>query len=208
MLWGCAGHAKVLAGLIAGRGGRVVALFDNRDVPSVLPDVPVFFGEAGFLRWADTEPDITAVAGLVAVGGQRGRERLALQALFRGRGLQVPVLIHPDASICLSAQLGAGSQVLAQAVLAADVRLGEACIVNHKASADHECVLGDGVHLAPGVTLCGCIKVGDNAFIGAGSVVLPRLTIGADAVVGAGAVVTRDVPEGVTVAGCPARRIS
>jgi acetyltransferase-like isoleucine patch superfamily enzyme len=90
-------------------------------------------------------------------------------------------------------------------VVAADAMLGAACIVNHKASVDHECRLGDGVHVAPGATLCGLVTVGDAAFIGAGAVVLPRLSIGADAVVGAGAVVTKDVPAGAVVTGNPAR---
>jgi maltose O-acetyltransferase len=35
--------------------------------------------------------------------------------------------------------------------------------------------------------------------------VLPGVTIGRDAIIGAGSVVTRDVPDGATVAGNPAR---
>jgi acetyltransferase-like isoleucine patch superfamily enzyme len=46
-----------------------------------------------------------------------------------------------------------------------------------------------------------------GAALGTGSVILPGLTIGVGAIVGAGAVVTRDVPDGVTVAGNPARQI-
>jgi acetyltransferase-like isoleucine patch superfamily enzyme len=46
-----------------------------------------------------------------------------------------------------------------------------------------------------------------GAALGTGSVILPGLTIGVEAIVGAGAVVTRDVPDGVTVAGNPARQI-
>lgn len=47
-----------------------------------------------------------------------------------------------------------------------------------------------------------------GAVIGAGAIVLPGLTIGEGAVVGAAALVTRDVPDGVTVAGNPARPIA
>jgi acetyltransferase-like isoleucine patch superfamily enzyme len=41
--------------------------------------------------------------------------------------------------------------------------------------------------------------------VGAGAVILPGVRIGRRAVVGAGAVVTKDVPDGATVVGNPAR---
>jgi sugar O-acyltransferase (sialic acid O-acetyltransferase NeuD family) len=207
VLWGSAGHAKVLAEAIALLGGQVIAQFDNREVPPALPDVPLYFGEEGFQCWAETVGDLPGVHGLAAIGGQRGRDRLAIQQLFRRRGLSLPCLIHPAAVVSSSARIGPGSQVLALANVAAGVCLGEACLINHCASVDHESILGDGVHLAPGATLCGCISVADNVFIGAGAIVLPRLSIGADAVIGAGAVVTRNVPAGATVVGNPARSI-
>jgi len=206
-IWGSAGHAKVLASLIALRGGTVIALFDNRNVPPALPGVPVHVGEAGFGRWADAMADLAEVSGLVAIGGERGRDRIAIQQLFRTRGLRLDSLVHPQASVCASASLGAGTQVLALAVVAADARIGEACIVNHRASIDHECVVGDGVHVAPGATVCGCVTLHDNVMVGAGAVVLPRVTIGENCVIGAGAVVTRDVPAGSVVVGNPARAV-
>ena len=204
-IWGSAGHAKVLADLIGLLGGTVVALFDNRDVPSALPGVLVFIGEAGFARWADSVPAISEVSGLVAIGGDHGRDRIAIQRLFAARGLRLPSVVHPDASVSATARLGAGTQVLAQAVVAADARVGDACIVNHGACIDHECVIGDGVHVAPGATVCGLAKLHNNVMVGAGAVVLPRLTIGENSVIGAGAVVTRDLPAGVVVVGNPAR---
>ena len=52
------------------------------------------------------------------------------------------------------------------------------------------------------------VRIGRNVWIGGGAVILPGITIGDDAVIGAGSVVTRDVPEGATVAGNPARRLA
>jgi UDP-2-acetamido-3-amino-2,3-dideoxy-glucuronate N-acetyltransferase len=44
-----------------------------------------------------------------------------------------------------------------------------------------------------------------RASIGSGAVILGGMTVGCSALVGAGAVVTRDVEDGVTIAGTPAR---
>lgn len=47
--------------------------------------------------------------------------------------------------------------------------------------------------------------IGDNVFIGAGARVLGGIHIGNDVVIGANAVVIKDVPDGATVVGIPAR---
>jgi len=208
VIWGSAGHAKVLAELIALLGGRVVALFDNDlNAKSALEGTPLYIGQEGFFRWVAESGKRDGLCGIAAIGGSRGRDRIQVHDFFLKYGMRVPVLIHPKAWVSPSARLAEGSQVLAQAVVAAGARIGRAAIINHHANVDHECILGDGVHIAPGATLCGCITVGDYVMIGAGATVMPRLTIGVNSIVGAGAVVTRDVPSNVLVAGNPAQII-
>lgn len=206
IIWGSAGHAKVLSDVIGLRGGRVVALFDNDPaIVSSLPGVPLFYGIAGFREWAEGQESLDGISAAIAIGGARGRDRQELAELWHTAGLLLPCLIHPSAVVSESSIMGKGCHVLAQAVVAADVTMGGFCIVNNSATVDHECRLGSGVHVAPGAVLCGCVTVKDNSMIGAGAVVLPRLTIGTNVLVGAGAVVTHDVPDGVVVAGNPAR---
>jgi len=208
VLWGSAGHAKVLASLISNSGGHTIALFDNNPlVTSVLPGVPVYIGLEAFVKWVENETNVNEIYGLAAIGGSHGRDRLAVHKIFHSYGLQLEPIIHPDASVCPTASLGSGSQILAQAVVASDTHIGEGCIINHSATADHECELGDGVHLAPGATLCGCVKLRDNVLVGAGAVVLPRISVGENTVIGAGTVVISDLPSGVVAVGNPARII-
>jgi acetyltransferase-like isoleucine patch superfamily enzyme len=98
-----------------------------------------------------------------------------------------------------------GSQIQTFAVVETESVLGIQCIVNTKASVDHECVLGDGTEMAPGATLCGCITTEKNAWICAGATVLPRIHIGENSIIGAGSVVIEDVPDNTTVIGVPAK---
>src|SRR6185369_11281813 len=208
-LWGSSGHAMVLAEAIARTGGQVIALFDNNPgARSALPGIPLYIGEAGLDRWLAESPELAEIYGLVAIGGGRGRDRVAIQEAMQRRGIRIPSLVHPDATVHEATALGEGSQVLAQSLVAAGSTLGRGCIINHRVGIDHECRLGDGVHVAPGATLCGCITLEDNVFVGAGATILPRLRVGANAVIGAGAVVTKDVPAGSIVVGNPAHPLS
>lgn len=206
VLWGSAGHAKVLNDAICYRGSKVVALFDNSPAAtSVLKGTPLIGGPDTFISWMGSQPNDLEIFGLIAIGGSRGSERIKMQNFMADYGVRIEPFIHPLSHVSTSARLGPGAQVLAMSSVAADANVGSACIINHKASVDHECEIADGVHVAPGATLCGCVTVEANAMIGAGAVVLPRLRIGASSIVGAGAVVTRDVPPNTTVMGNPAQ---
>ena len=208
IIWGSAGHAKVLNDLILQRGGRVTALFDNSpEAKSCLNDTPLYFGDSGFRYWVNNTEEHKRYLAAVAVGGHRGKERVQISCTIRESGIHIPALIHTSATVSATALVRNGSQILAGAVVAADASIGEMCIVNNSANIDHECLLGEGVHIAPGATLCGCVEVMDYAMVGAGAVVLPRLRVGVGALVGAGAVVTKHVPDGAVVVGNPARII-
>tara|TARA_B100001093_G_scaffold217319_1_gene208506 strand:- start:103 stop:948 length:846 start_codon:yes stop_codon:yes gene_type:complete len=84
-------------------------------------------------------------------------------------------------------------------------------------------VIGRDVTLYQGVTLGGVLPavdasaqrsvkrhptIGDNVIIGSGAQVLGNITVNACARVGGNSVVTKDVPEGATVVGVPARQVA
>ena len=97
---------------------------------------------------------------------------------------------------------------MAGVAIEADTLIGKHCIINTFSSINHECRIGDFVHISPNATLCGGVEVGEGSWIGAGAVVIQGIKIGKNCMIGAGAVVIRDVPDGTTVAGNPAKRIN
>jgi sugar O-acyltransferase (sialic acid O-acetyltransferase NeuD family) len=202
--WGATGQARVLHEFLPALGYELIACFDNN--PSVRPpfaDVPLVGDWNAFTNWRKEHRG--NIACIVAVGGARGEDRVKIQQRLSAAGLSPISVVHPTAFVATNAAYAAGTQILAMSAVCVEATLGEACIVNTRASVDHECVLGHGVHVGPGATLCGDVRVDDFAFIGAGATILPRVHIGRSAVIGAGAVVARDVAPGVCVLGVPAR---
>lgn len=205
IFWGATGQAHVLREALSPSEYSLVAVFDNRRLPAPFAEIPIYLGQDGLLSWLTGVEAARKIYACVAVGGSRGRERLAVQQWLREQGIRPLTVIHPRAFVASDVKVGQGTQILAMSAICAGATIGDSVIVNTSASVDHGCVLENGVHIGPGAHLAGEVHVGEHAFIGAGAVVLPKLRIGRGAIIGAGAVVIRDVASNQTVVGNPAK---
>jgi serine O-acetyltransferase len=79
-------------------------------------------------------------------------------------------------------------------------------VVNSRARVGAWCRINSATNI--GLSPSGVPTIGDYCYIAPGAVIYGGITIGDRVTVGANAVVGRDVPEGVTVAGAPARVVS
>ena len=207
VLWGGTGQAKVVRPIVEYYGSKIAAVVDDTPgLKSPFEDVEIYQGYDGFKQWLKHQKK-NELGFCICIGNPYGQARIRLHDLLEEEGLKAVTAIHPTAWISKTATIGAGCQIMAGAIIEEEVVLGRECIINTKASVDHECVLDDGVEIAPGATLCGCIHIGVNGWVCAGATVLPRVKIGENAIAGAGAVVVKDVPAGVTVVGVPAKEI-
>jgi len=203
---GAGGHAKVVIEILQLEGQyELVGLLDPKpDLQGELVlGVPVLGGDEqlAVLKARGVEHFFV---GLGSTADLKPRRRLYEFAL--SQGMKPAIAIHPSAIISPSAVLGMGATVMAAVVINADARLGDNVIVNTGAIIEHDCVIGNHVHVATGAKLSGGVIVEDEAHIGVGAIVRQYIRIGTGAVIGAGAVVVKDVPDGQTVLGNPARR--
>jgi len=205
VIWGASGQAKVLNEALIGTDYRVVALVDNKKMPSLFDGIPILRGEKGLVHWLKRRGKSNDLFCAVAVGGALGSDRLELANLLKEKGLSIITIVHRTAFVAEDVVCGEGCQILANATVSTNSQIGHGVIVNTASSVDHDCVIGNGVHIAPGARLAGDITIGDYVFVGTGAIILPHLKIGKNSIIGAGAVVTKDIPENVTVYGNPAR---
>jgi len=130
--------------------------------------------------------------------------RLKLLNNLQQLGFNLPIIVHPNATISSYVKLGYGTVVFAQAVINIGASLGVGCIVNTGAKIDHDCILGMAVHISPGVNLAGGVVIGDCSWIGIGVSVKQLIVIGQGVTVGIGSAVIKNLPNGVTAVGVPA----
>ena len=101
--------------------------------------------------------------------------------------------------------IGDGCNIMTGAVITNDVKIGKGCLINLNCTIGHDTMIDDFVELSPAVNISGNCKIGSQCNIGTGAILLPKVKLGANVTVGAGAVVTKDVAEGMTVIGVPAK---
>lgn len=198
--------------LVLGFGGH------GRTVADVALDCG--YDEIAFLDDAQSRPDQNTSArvlgplllmreiakdwpvAIAAIGDNAARFRL-FEELGR-YGFERPNIIHPSAALSRSAVLGEGVFIGRGAIVGTKARIGDATIVNTRASVDHDCTIGAANHIAPGATLSGEVTTGDRVWLGTGCSVRQRTYIGPDIMVGVGAAVIGNLEEAGTYVGVPA----
>lgn len=153
----------------------------------------------------DIEKYINSSDFFVAIGDNTDRKYFIEKLCAKGASL--PTLIHPQAVIGKNVELSNASVIMAGAVVNSCTKIGRGSIINTCSSVDHDCVVGDYVHVSVGAHVCGDVHIGNNCFLGAGTIIKNHITISSNCCFGAGAVVIEDIKEEGTYIGLPAKRL-
>lgn len=189
---GASGHGRVVADIAVLNGYTDIVFLDDEKIGT-------------WAGYSIVGKSFDAPEGdlFVAIGNTPTRKRFV--EYYRDRSM--PVLIHPNATVAKDVEIGAGTVVIAGAVINCGAKIGAGCIINTCSSVDHDCVISDYVHVAVGAHLCGTVNVGQKTLIGAGATVINNINIGEGCLIGAGAVVVKGIPAKCMAVGCPAKVI-
>jgi UDP-3-O-[3-hydroxymyristoyl] glucosamine N-acyltransferase len=85
--------------------------------------------------------------------------------------------------------------------------IGDGTKIDNLVHIAHGAKVGRHCLIVAGAVLGGSCEIGDYSYIGMGALIKNKVKVGKNVTVGMGAVVTKDVPDGWTVIGNPARKM-
>lgn len=195
VLYGAGGHAKVVYDIMVSNNILLEYIVDDNAPDDFFYQSKIFKPNSELLKDKFV---------IVAVGNNLLRENIVNNIKHL---CYFKTLIHKSAYVSPFSVLGVGTVVMPNVCINAEAKIGKHCIINTASVIEHECLIGDFVHISPSVTLAGNITIKNGAQIGIGVRIIPGITVGENAIIGAGTVVINDVPDGATVVGNPGKII-
>jgi sugar O-acyltransferase (sialic acid O-acetyltransferase NeuD family) len=113
----------------------------------------------------------------LAIGYKDLPARWAAWRRVRAAGYEAPALIHPRAYVAGSARVGAGSMVMAGALVDVRASIDEATVCWPGVCVSHDTSIGANCFLSPNATVCGFAHLGAHSFVGAGAAIADRCQV-------------------------------
>ncbi|MBF0207645.1 MAG: acetyltransferase [Oligoflexia bacterium] len=195
-IFGCGGHAKVVADIIEVQNQFRIACF--------VSDKYYFDSFIGYE--CVVEADFWSMGinrGVVAIGDNWTRYKKVENILSHLPEFKFSTLVHPSATVARGVTVGEGTVVMAKSVVNTSSLIGKHVIINTNSSVDHDCFLDDFSSIGPGTTLGGSCAIGGCSAISLGASLIHKIKVGKNSVIGAGSLVIRDVGDGIVAYGHP-----
>jgi sugar O-acyltransferase (sialic acid O-acetyltransferase NeuD family) len=207
LIIGSSGHARVIVDVMERAGThKIVGLLDDSKTRGVIELGYPVLGTIADLPEIIRQHNPTGF--IVSIGDNWKRAIVAQKIQQLAPTLKAVNAVHPSAQIARTAVLGDGVAIMAGAVVNSNASIGRFCIINTRASVDHDSTLEEFASIGPGATVSGNVHIGAYSAICLQASVAEKVSIGSHTVVGAGSVVLRDLPDEALAYGTPARVVS
>lgn len=198
ILIGDSGHGKVVTDCVVSNGGQIVAKLDDK-YEQLVNENGVWIGPVSKTRSLIEEEQAKVI---IAIGSNEIRRKVTERLSLKYS--DYATVIHEQAVVSESAEIGVGTVVMPGAVVNADAIIGSHTIINTRSVVEHDCHIDDFSHVSPGANITGGVVIEEGVHIGAGATVIPLKTVGQWSVIGAGSSVIRDIDPFSIAVGVPA----
>lgn len=194
-------HAAVIIDTLQEKGLCVIGYTEKKEITEKILGVPCIGCDEKIINYDSKE--IFLANGLGSVDNANMRKKIF--DIFTDKGYLFPSIIARTADLSLNIKIEPGAQIMRGAVVQHGTTIGKNSIINTSSSIDHDCYIDSHVHIAPGVTMSGGVRIGEMTHVGTGAVIIQNIRVGNNALISAGAVVVKDVKDDEKVRGLPAR---
>jgi len=200
---GGGGHAKVVISILKKNYQfNIIGYSDLEDYGPLLNINYIGNDDLVIENYADKS--INVILGVGQIKSPELRKHLVEQ--YINAGFKFPAIISPQAIVNESVVVGNGTVVMDNVVINTGSIIGNYSILNTSSIIEHDCNIGDFVHIAPGVTLSGEVAICNNTFIGAGSTVANSVSISENCIIGAGSFVRKNISQSGLYVGNPIKK--
>ncbi|MHC1747904.1 MAG: acetyltransferase [Cellulosilyticaceae bacterium] len=142
---------------------------------------------------------------VIAIGNHE--RRLKLYQSYKALGYKFPNIIDETAILASHIRIGEGNFIGKGVIVNASTQISNSCILNTGCVVEHDCFIGECVHIAPRATLCGNVQIKFGSHIGAGTTIIQNIIVGKNTIIGAGSVVLKNVSDNTIAYGNPCREV-
>lgn len=204
---GSSGHARVVIDILEKSSKYIITGL----VDSFAPKGKTVLGYS-ILGNENDIPEIikthNITGGIIAIGENWDRYIVYKKVINICSSFNFINAIHPNAVIGKSVTIGKGVVIMPGAIVNSNCQIEDFCVLNTKASLDHDSHMKSFSSLAPGVTTGGYVEIGNYSAILIGSIIVPKISIGDHTVIGGGSFVNKSISSNVIAYGMPVRVIS
>jgi len=206
ILLGGGGHCKsVIDTITDSKLYEIVGIIDlEQNIGQYINNIEIIGSDKNLLKFKQQGIE-NAFITVGSVGNTKIRANL--HDLVTKIGFKMPVIIDKSAVVSKGSIIGDGTFIGKGAIINVNSVVGSNCIINTGSIIEHDCDISDFVHISPGATLCGGVKVCKNSHIGANATIIQCKSIGENVIIGAGSVVTKDVYNNAKAYGNPCKEV-
>lgn len=141
----------------------------------------------------------------IALGDSKWRKHYA--ELIEQKGGSFLTIIADEAKINSTSTIGEGSYISCWSIVSDNVYVGKHAIIHSFCTLGHDAKVSDYSTLLDSVFLGGGAEIGCMSTLNPKSMIIPHKRIGNNVSVGAASVVTRNIKDGLSVFGNPAKKM-